>query len=195
MWPLSVALVAYWYREDVKLLLSRLLEAKFPGVELKLVQSGVVYPAPQVVARKWSEIEYRILKTLWTKQVNKFPKYEGVWSFRVNRDSPEYESFWEAGGRLIGEGFVDVDTNAQLYLTVKGFTYCRDNHKNFPDVEEWYPHETLIPEKLQQALRFKETARVQVVKGVTTATSSSSSTQNFKLPPDDESDPLYLQGS
>jgi hypothetical protein len=178
-WPLSVALIAYWYREDVKLLLSRLLEAKFPGGEVKFHQSMDIPPPPQILARKRSVTEYRILKTLWTKQVNMFPHYEGVWTFRVNSVSSEYLEFREAGGKLIGERLVDEDTNGQLYLTRAGFKYCTEHYQEFPEIEEWYPHETLKPEQLQKALSFNATARITLATGVagTTATHSSSSMQ------------------
>jgi hypothetical protein len=99
-----------------------------------------------------SSIEYRILKTLWTKQVNRFPRYEGVWSFRLNSRAPDFLEAHRAAGKLIRERLVAPTTEGQYYLTLRGFEFCKKNYRDFPEVEEWLPDEKLNEGQLNKAL-------------------------------------------
>jgi hypothetical protein len=97
------------------------------------------------------KMEYQILKTLWTKQVNKFPDYSGLWTFRINANTLVYLKYREAASKLIGEGLISETEQGQLYLTKDGFEYCKSHHKEFPP-EQWWPEETIDHEKLRIAL-------------------------------------------
>jgi hypothetical protein len=152
-WPVAVAIIAYWFQDDVSRLFSRLLEAKFPGGEARFAQSSQ-QPTPKAnVSDRRSEMEYKILKTLWSKQVNLFPNFENVWTFWPGSTDPDFLDFREAAGKLIGQGLVDKASNGQIHLTRAGFDYCKLHHCEFPVIEEWFPHEKLNPERLKEALK------------------------------------------
>jgi hypothetical protein len=104
-------------------------------------------------ATSHKEMELRILKTLWTKQVNRFPQYEGLWTFRLQSGASEFFQFREAAGNLMQRGLVTETDNGHIALTRPGFDYCKQHYKEFPDdLPEWWPHETLDPAKLSVAL-------------------------------------------
>jgi hypothetical protein len=149
LWPVVTVIVALCFREELRGLLARLRKGKFPGGEFEL-DAGTERPPPER-DRQRTAMEYKILKTLWTKQVNRFPKYDGVWTFRLNASAPEFLEFREAASRLMGEGLVGETDQGQLFLTLKGFDYAKQNHAQFPE-DEWWPEEKLNPEKLKEAL-------------------------------------------
>jgi len=96
-------------------------------------------------------MELKILNTLWTKQVNKFPDFSGVWTFRINVNAPEFMEFREAGNKLMGEGLIGETDQGQFYLTSKGFEYCKSNYKDFGS-DQWWPEETISKENLKKIL-------------------------------------------
>lgn len=97
-------------------------------------------------------MEYKILNTLWTKQVNKYPDYSKVFTFRINANSSEYLEFREASSKLIGEGLISETESGQIYITKKGFEYCKQHHEKFPP-EQWWPEETINHENLEKVLQ------------------------------------------
>jgi len=107
--------------------------------------------AQSVKQQARAQMEYQVLKTLWTKQVNRFPDYSGLWSFRINANTPVYLPYREAASKLIGEGLISETDQGQLYLTKDGFEYCKNHYKEFP-LEQWWPEETIDKEKLRVAL-------------------------------------------
>lgn len=96
-------------------------------------------------------MEFKILNTLWTKQVNFRPDYSKLWTFRINYGVPEFNEYRVAGNKLIGEGLVAESDQGQLYLTQNGYQYCKDHYKEFPH-EQWWPEETLKSENLKKAI-------------------------------------------
>lgn len=151
LWPLVVVIVSFWFREDLRNVLARLRKGKFPGGEFELDEGKEKPPPPEQHDRARSAMEFKILKTLWTKQVNRFPKYDGVWTFRLNSVAPEFLDFREAVNKLIGEGLIDETPEGQVFLTRRGFEYCKAHHSQFPD-DQWWPEEKLNAEQLAKAL-------------------------------------------
>ena len=98
-----------------------------------------------------SAIEFKILNTLWTKQVNFRPDYSKLWTFRINYGAPEFNEFRVASNKLIGEGLVAETDQGQLYLTPNGYQYCKDHYQKFPP-EQWWPEEILKSENLKKAI-------------------------------------------
>jgi hypothetical protein len=96
-------------------------------------------------------MEYKILQTLWTKQVNYFPEYSAVWTFRIGANTPIFLEYREAASKLIGEGLISESDKGQLYLTKEGFEYCKKHYKEWPP-EQWWPEETINENKLRIAL-------------------------------------------
>ena len=150
LWPIVVVVIAFWFREDVRSMLTRLRKGKFPGGEFEL-DTGSEKPPPKERHRERTAMEYKILNTLWTEQVNRFPNFEGVWTFRINSVAPEFLKFREAANKLIGERLVDETDQGQLHLTKGGFEHCKDHHAQFPD-DQWWPEHKLKPEQLKKAL-------------------------------------------
>lgn len=105
----------------------------------------------KALKRSREKMEYQILNTLWTKQVNKFPDYSGLWTFRINANTPVFLQYREAASKLIGEGLISETEQGQLYLTREGFNYCKSHYKEFPP-EQWWPEEAIDQEKLRIAL-------------------------------------------
>jgi hypothetical protein len=104
-------------------------------------------------AKRRSLMEYMILNTLWTKQVNKWPNLSLFFTFSMNFVSPsETKAFKEAGDILIGEGLITVAENCQYMLTIKGFAYCKKHYMEFPK-EQWWPKEQINKENLDLVLR------------------------------------------
>ncbi|MCK4815329.1 hypothetical protein KA005_06130, partial [bacterium] len=90
-----------------------------------------------------SPMEYKILKTFWTKQVNRYDKWldSAVWTFRINSAypaTPEFLRWREAATKLIVEGLAMEAENGQIYLTPEGFEYCKEHYEEF-GVDEYWP--------------------------------------------------------
>jgi hypothetical protein len=98
-----------------------------------------------------TRMEYKILNTLWTKQVNLAPEYAKLWTFRINYGTPEFFEYRIASSKLIGEGLVGETDNGQIHLTVDGYAYCKKHYPEFPP-EQWWPESKIDQHKLQLAL-------------------------------------------
>ena len=99
-----------------------------------------------------SRIEYMILNTLWTKQVNRYDDASQVWTFRINDNAPVFLEYRDASTKLIREGFVRELQNGHLCLTESGFDYCKSHYQDFPP-EQWWPGEELDQERLKTVLK------------------------------------------
>ena len=97
-------------------------------------------------------MEYMILITLWTKQVNKWPDLSMYFTFTMNFVAPsERQAFREAGAKLVGEGLIAESDNGQYLLTIEGFDYCKKHYKEFPP-EQWWPEESINLENLKKVV-------------------------------------------
>jgi hypothetical protein len=96
-------------------------------------------------------IEYKILNTLWTKQVNKFPSFDTLFTFVISSNTQEYLQFREGGSKLIGEGLIGETDTGHYHLTHKGWQWCKDHYKEFPS-DQWWPEETINQENLKNVL-------------------------------------------
>jgi hypothetical protein len=102
--------------------------------------------------KRRSLMEYMILNTLWTKQVNKWPDLSQYFTFIMNFAAPsETKSFNEATEILIKEGLITLANNGQYMLTIAGFDYCKSHYKEFPS-EQWWPEEKINKENLKKVL-------------------------------------------
>ena len=122
----------------------------------KLVQSNIEFPKSEK-ARERTSMEFKILNTLWTKQVNYYPNYSKLWGFRVNAGAPEYLDFREAANRLIGEGLINESDQGQYFLTRNGIKFCAKNYTTFPNPEDQYwPDEKIKEENINTARKEAE---------------------------------------
>jgi len=104
-------------------------------------------------SKKRSPMEYMILNTLWTKQVNRWPDLSMFWTFTMNFVTPsEKQTYREAGAKLKGEGLITEAENGHYLLTISGFNYCKNNYKEFPQ-EQWWPEEQINKEQLAKAVK------------------------------------------
>jgi len=94
--------------------------------------------------------EYKILNTLWIKQVAKFPDMDGFWTFRLN-EGPEYIAFIDAASRLLTEGLINKMENNQFALTSEGFSYCAKHYTEFPPAK-WFEDEPCYQDNLDKVL-------------------------------------------
>jgi hypothetical protein len=115
----------------------------------KAIQGQVSPEKIEPVSDAPGPMEFKILNTLWTKQVNKFPDYSKLFTFRIASQSYEYPEFREAGGKLIGKKLVNETDEGQYFLTTEGFDFCKKNYQTFPS-EQWWPEETLNIENLKK---------------------------------------------
>jgi hypothetical protein len=90
------------------------------------------------VSQQRTAMEYKILNTLWTKQVNLSSDFSKIWTFRINYGAPEFSEFRVASSKLIGEGLVGETNDGQIHLTSEGYAYCKSHHKEFPP-DQWFP--------------------------------------------------------
>ena len=119
--------------------------------DYKAAISGKIEPPQENVKPKRQLMEYKILNTLWTKQVNKFPDFTTLFTFRLHANSSEYLKFREASSKLIGEGLISETDQGQLYLTNSGFDHCKQHYGEFPS-DQWWPEETINEENLRGVL-------------------------------------------
>jgi hypothetical protein len=97
-------------------------------------------------------MEYMILNTLWTKQINKWPDLSVFFTFRMSFPTPfENQAFREAGAKLIGEGLIAETNDGQYLLTISGFDYCKRHFREFPQ-EQWWPEEEINKENLNRVI-------------------------------------------
>jgi len=102
-------------------------------------------------------MEYMILNTLWTKQVNKWPDLSAFFTFSMGFPTPsENQAFREAGAKLIGEGLITEANKDQYLLTINGFDYCKKHFKEFPK-EQWWPEEQINKENLNKVIASPNT--------------------------------------
>jgi hypothetical protein len=96
-------------------------------------------------------MEYKILNTLWTKQINKWPDLSTFFTFKLFDNTSEYRAFREAGGKLIGEGLINETAEGQYLLTYEGWKYCKLKYKEFPQ-DQWWPDEKINQDNLAKVV-------------------------------------------
>jgi hypothetical protein len=112
---------------------------------------GHVQPEQIPATPARTAMEYKVLNTLWTKQVNKWPDRSQWFAFSISPTAPDYARFREAAYKLMGEGFVREAENGMFCLTPNGFDYCKANYAVFP-ADQWWPEEPLLAENLSRLL-------------------------------------------
>ncbi len=95
--------------------------------------------------------EYKILQTLWTKQVSKFPDFSKVFTFRINANSPEFIEYHKASTELIKENLISETVDGQAHLTSVGWEYCKEHYEDFPP-DQWWPSDSMNEENLRKVL-------------------------------------------
>jgi hypothetical protein len=119
---------------------------------LQIVQETETAVVVAAETKRRSLMEYMILNTLWTKQVNRWPDLSLFFTFSMNFVSPsETKAFKEAGDILIQEGLITVSENGLYMITIAGFDYCKKHYKEFPK-EQWWPEEQIIKENLSKVM-------------------------------------------
>ena len=112
-------------------------------------EAGVIEHEPTGKAR--TAMEYKILNTLWNKQIGKFPDLDVFFTFRLNASAPEFLAFREAGNRLLVEGLIGETNVGQFHLTQTGLRYCAKNYKAIP-VDMWGQYEPSYQDNLAGVL-------------------------------------------
>lgn len=97
-------------------------------------------------------MEYKILNTLWNKQVGKFPDINVFFTFRLNMGTPEFLAFREDGNRLMNKGLIGETDFGQFHLTQAGLVYCAKNFEAFP-ADMWGESEPLYKDNLDKVLK------------------------------------------
>jgi hypothetical protein len=100
-----------------------------------------------------SPLEYKILNTLWTKNVNRHPQHLSWW-FKIASNAPSYPHYVEAKATLLAEGLIRQGKNGMIGLTEDGWNYCKQHYKEFPPGQWWDQHpinEEKLPQVLDQA--------------------------------------------
>lgn len=129
---------------------TRLYEDKISKEELE--KSGLPEELPTETAeRPKTAMEYKILNTLWNKQVGKFPDLDVFFTFRLNKSATEFFEFQVAGYRLMGKELISETDFGQFHLTQTGLQYCSKNYKTFP-ADMWFKYESLYQDNLGKVL-------------------------------------------
>jgi hypothetical protein len=127
------------------------LENKISKDEVE--KRGLPEELPTAIAeRPNTAMEYKILNTLWNKQVGKFPDLDVFFTFRLNTSATEFLEFREAGNRLMGKGLISETDIGQFHLTSAGLQYCSKNYKTFP-ADMWFKYESLYQDNLGKVLK------------------------------------------
>ena len=109
-----------------------------------------VPPVPaRLAAPSRSAMEFKILNTLFTKQVNKWPDRSQWFAFSIGSSTAEYAQFREAAYKLVGEGKVREVENGMFALTEQGFTSCKAEYTTYP-ADQWWPEESMSSENLKR---------------------------------------------
>jgi hypothetical protein len=140
-WPVAVVVVALSLREYLRELLARLQSIRHREIVAEFVSGSVPVPATTPTPVR-TPMEYKILNTLWIHQINHFPDYSALWTFRLNYGALEYFQFRESGNKLLGEGLVGETPDGQLYLTPPGYKFCQEHYKEFPP-NKWFPETSI----------------------------------------------------
>ena len=122
-------------------LLARLERAKWGSFEFWFRQEDTyIVPASTTVPSR-PPMEYKVLNTLWVHQVTRNPDYSyddpTAWTFKIKYPSPEFEGYFLAGLKLVNEELVGQTNYGYLFLTAKGFEYCKEHYKEFPPDKWW----------------------------------------------------------
>jgi len=119
----------------------------------ELEQGKTPMPEPQEpTMTPKTAMQYKILNTLWVKQVGKFSDLHVIFTFRLNQTAPEFLEFREAGNRLMGEGLISETDTGQFGLTWKGLRYCAEHYKEFP-ADMWFDYERSYQDNLSEVLQ------------------------------------------
>lgn len=130
---------------------TRLYEDKISKVELEMKALSEELPTA-IAERPKTAMEYKILNTLWNKQVGKFPDLDVFFTFRLNKSAPEFLEFREAGNRLMGKGLISETDIGHFYLKSAGLQYCSKNYNTFP-ADMWFKYESLYQDNLGKVLQ------------------------------------------
>ena len=103
-------------------------------------------------AELFTRMEYRILNTLFTKQVNKWPNLDVVWTFIITGPSKEYDDYREAKGKLLADGLINETTDYMIFITRKGFKFCKEHYDEIKDAPQWWHKEQMNPENLRKVM-------------------------------------------
>lgn len=140
----------------VKVLKYRGLEIDFrgqatEGTPFRPRPAHVPVPVPSGLPGRRDATEYKILNTLWVKQVNKFPELVERFSmkivFPVGRRLSEYSA---AVAALHREGLIGVRPDKYVYLTDEGLQYCNEHYQEFP-TDLWFGPIELDEQRLAEA--------------------------------------------
>lgn len=104
--------------------------------------------------------EQKILNTLWSRQVLRFPELNKFWGFKLGRSSPEFLTFREASDCLMAEGLIRETDKGYFFLTKKGLQYCAEHYTEFPD-DMWFGYRSFEHnlEKVHKKIESWKTAK------------------------------------
>jgi hypothetical protein len=155
-WPLAILTIIWCFGGNVGNLIDRLISLKFPGGEATFGRQIGKEAAEQLQETQRDirkPMEYKILNTLFTKQVNKWPNLDVFFVLIIGAGS-EYSDYLQAKGKLLGEKLIAEidDANRGILLTVEGFKYCKAHYAEFPPAQ-WWDEEQINQENLTKVLR------------------------------------------
>ncbi len=146
-------------KEDVRREIASVKQEVLTAISVKTnvtanvyLSQGVVNPKDAVPEKGRQPMEWQILNTLWTQQVNKFPDRQQLFTFKMDFADPELNrQFAEAAGKLIGEKLIARAEDGKLFLTERGFEFALSNYTHFPSLR-WWQDEKLDTSNLNRVL-------------------------------------------
>ena len=150
--PFVILLIVLIFRKEIKEKIAKITEAIIAGNKFLFDKGDISFE--EVIKKKKpasTPMRNKILNTLWTKQVNAFPDFSRVWTFRINANSPEFMAFLEEGNRLLGEGLIGETDQGQFHLTQTGFQHCKKHYLEF-GTDQWWPNDTINEKHLGKVL-------------------------------------------
>jgi hypothetical protein len=94
-----------------------------------------------------TRMQYKILRTLWTHQVNRYADLSAMFTFRIHTNAMEYVEVRDAGTTLISRGLIDETPEGQYVLSLHGLKYCLDHYKEFPP-DKWFEPAAIDEDKV-----------------------------------------------
>jgi predicted transcriptional regulator len=148
IWPITTLIIVFVIRKHLKglfvtigTLLSRTKKITKDGIEFdnsglipseskpessSEIKTDNVMPKPDDNA-----MVKKILKTLWTYQLQYSKDYNVRWTFTLGIVNADYDEFIKSIKLLINKGIVTQDSNSlQFLLTDFGISYCKSNEND-----------------------------------------------------------------
>ncbi|MBU1699048.1 MAG: hypothetical protein KJ970_02385 [Candidatus Eisenbacteria bacterium] len=108
-----------------------------------------------------TRMEYKILRTLWTHQVNRYADLGVMFTFRIHMNAMEFMEVREAATKLIRRGYIGETPEGQYVLSLQGLEYCLAHYREFPP-DKWFEPAAIEEENIPCISKAIDDAKKQI---------------------------------